>query len=263
MVTVIKSASVSSQRFRLGELPEPASIARPAVAPERAGDLPSRMVATVAPQEEPRSLERDSEAFEQHIAGLVAERVDLELAARLEEARIQWAAEAELVREEAQRSGYEAGLERAIEQNAARHAEARQHLVDLTESIDGTVTAALESVVELACRVAFEALLKMLADAAESGELVQRVVAARIAELETQGLVLLRVHPDDAALLAESFEQANQVSVRLVADKQIARGGCIAETPRGILDARMETQLAALLAALRGNPAAHPEAEQA
>jgi flagellar biosynthesis/type III secretory pathway protein FliH len=71
------------------------------------------------------------------------------------------------------------------------------------------------------------------------------------------GAVRLRVHPEDlaavgrrrAALLARLAEGA---ALEVIADEAVGRAGCVVDTPVGRVDARLETQLAALERALEG-----------
>ena len=67
--------------------------------------------------------------------------------------------------------------------------------------------------------------------------------------------LIVRVHPDDVAViergrprLAERMRGAPAIAVR--ADERVERGGCILETPLGVIDARLDVQLAALERAL-------------
>jgi len=73
-------------------------------------------------------------------------------------------------------------------------------------------------------------------------------------------MLLLRAHPDDVAALERArprfvaqLREACVLTVR--ADAQVARGGCVLETPLGVVDARLSTQLAALERALTEEPA--------
>lgn len=67
--------------------------------------------------------------------------------------------------------------------------------------------------------------------------------------------LIVRAHPDDVAALErekprlmERMRESAAVAVR--ADAQVARGGCVLETPLGVVDARLSTQLAAIERAL-------------
>jgi type III secretion protein L len=86
------------------------------------------------------------------------------------------------------------------------------------------------------------------------GDIAAQALAASRAKA---GAVVLRVHPEDL----DAVEQARgrwgggSVVVRLVPDPAVGRHGCVVETPSGRVDARLESQLAALERALRKGPA--------
>jgi flagellar biosynthesis/type III secretory pathway protein FliH len=68
----------------------------------------------------------------------------------------------------------------------------------------------------------------------------------------------LRVHPDDwaaveAARPALAARLAKAVELRLVVDAEVGRHGCVVESAAGRLDARLDTQLAALEKAVFGH----------
>ena len=88
---------------------------------------------------------------------------------------------------------------------------------------------------------------------------VMREIAAQALAAAKPGMqaVLLRVHPDDLALIEGTrakwlAEAAAKADVRMVADASVGRHGCVVETSVGRLDARLQTQLDALERALRG-----------
>ena len=68
------------------------------------------------------------------------------------------------------------------------------------------------------------------------------------------GAVRVRVHPDDLAAVEARREalatRAPAAALELVADETVGRAGCVIDTPHGRVDARLETQLAALERAL-------------
>jgi flagellar biosynthesis/type III secretory pathway protein FliH len=68
------------------------------------------------------------------------------------------------------------------------------------------------------------------------------------------GAVRVRVHPDDLPAVetrrAALEAGAPAATLELIADEAVQRYGCVIETPQGQVDARLETQLAALERAL-------------
>jgi type III secretion protein L len=151
--------------------------------------------------------------------------------------------EAERLRAEAIAEGREKGLSAVTEllvgarADAARtrresHAELRALAVKIAEKLLGrTLTLDPAAVVDLAA----EALT-------HAGE---------------PRALRLRCHPDDLTLLERGrprlLERCRSVGVlRIEADQEIARGGCIVESELGIVDARLQVQLDAIERALRG-----------
>lgn len=69
--------------------------------------------------------------------------------------------------------------------------------------------------------------------------------------------VLLRMHPHDIAEVnahSDDWQQllSTQQSLKVVADPQVSRGGCLLETAVGEIDGRIETQLARIADELLG-----------
>jgi flagellar assembly protein FliH len=155
------------------------------------------------------------------------------------------------------RDGIARGLEQArreVEQarRAEREAIARRgdaiveamtaELSTLQQSLAGEVTALA---VEVA-RSAFGAALRVRDDAIEPA-----VVEALGAIVEEHARPVLRLHPDDHALVGEQL--APLLAARgasLVPDPAILPGGCLAETARASVDATVQTRWRRALAAL-------------
>jgi flagellar biosynthesis/type III secretory pathway protein FliH len=71
------------------------------------------------------------------------------------------------------------------------------------------------------------------------------------------GVVNLRLHPDDLAAAsarrdALAARAPGASALAFVADEAVGRYGCVVETAHGRVDARLESQLAALEGALLG-----------
>ena len=61
----------------------------------------------------------------------------------------------------------------------------------------------------------------------------------------------LRVHPQDAAMLEQALAgDSDTPRYRLIPDERITRGGCMAETALGSIDATLETRWKRAIAAL-------------
>ncbi|WP_447977073.1 FliH/SctL family protein [Candidatus Nitrospira bockiana] len=116
------------------------------------------------------------------------------------------------------------------------------------------VERAADQVVELA--MAFAG--KILREAVErKPELIVAQVREALSRVADAAAVVVRVHPDDVALLEqmrphllEVFERT--VSVRIEGEASIARGGCRLETPTRFVDATLDSQVQRLGEAMKG-----------
>jgi flagellar assembly protein FliH len=97
--------------------------------------------------------------------------------------------------------------------------------------------------------IAFAAVCKLLGDHAAETVGVRQLVIQAAAELSDRDEVRVRLHPDDLALLSDP-EHRLPVGFTLAPDPAIHLGGCFIESESGILDARLETQLAELATVL-------------
>jgi flagellar assembly protein FliH len=73
-------------------------------------------------------------------------------------------------------------------------------------------------------------------------EALHGLVLAALEKLEGQEIARLRVHPTQAAGIANLLRQ-NGTAVEVTPDPSLAPGAALFETPRGSLDASIETQL--------------------
>ena len=146
--------------------------------------------------------------------------------------------EAEGIRADARREGYEEGRQAAL-------AEISGDAVRIAVERARSAAAGEADLRRLAVRIAERILGAKLA---LSPEVVVEVVRQAIAAARKP--VSVRVHPEDLALVERALADA---PVAWVADPLIERGGCVVDTGRGPVDARLATQLAAIERALVGD----------
>lgn len=77
--------------------------------------------------------------------------------------------------------------------------------------------------------------------------MVTRTVGAALEQVATASEARVRVHPLDAQVLQESIREIvpapdEAAALKIVPDGSIERGGCVVESDRGIVDARLQTQ---------------------
>lgn len=176
------------------------------------------------------------------------------LAQARESVLAQFKQEAETARELGRQRGLQEGRAAGAEE-ARREAEAELvRIRSIASRLQGALDTGIKGLEDVAVEIAFEAVCKMLGTAAVSREGMRALIqeaAGRVAGAER---IAVRLHPGDlAALQSAGALDADLVpgaSVHWAADKSIELGGCVVETEGGTLDARLETQLERLRAAL-------------
>lgn len=144
--------------------------------------------------------------------------------------------EARRIRDDAYREGYEAGRTEAADNVSHEAGRLLDALKDLNEKLrreERTMLAEMgPQVVQLAVGVAEKILHCELE---QDGSTVRATVDAALRKLTERERVTIRANPADVELLkefkidvAKTFEDVNEV--RVVADENITRGGCIVET---------------------------------
>jgi type III secretion protein L len=172
----------------------------------------------------------DAEVYDaRQAAALILEEAHRRADALLEEAR----RERERLLAEAREAGRQEGLAQATEVLLRARLQAQQ-----------TVAAAEGDIVELACRVAERIIGR---DLEREPELVVDICARALAELRQVRQMVLRVHPQDAAILRarsqrflEGLGRTAEVAVK--EDPEVQRGGCVVQTEFGTVDAQLATQ---------------------
>lgn len=162
--------------------------------------------------------------------------------AREDAAALRGSAEAEL--EAQRRRGYEEGTAQARTEAAALMLETVSRAVDaLVDSEDRIIALVGDGV-------------RQVLGELDDLELTRRLARRALAVVRTQKQARLRVSPDLETRVRERIAEitAGFPSVgflEVVADPRLAAGGCVLETELGVVDAGVETQMAALEQALR------------
>jgi flagellar assembly protein FliH len=177
------------------------------------------------------------------------------------------AAEAEAARAAGHEAGFQAGLVEAHAHMAAGVA-ALQAATQAVDAERERVAAAVEAAaVDLALRIAEQAIGATIAARPEA---VVDVVRGALRRLIERDRVTILVHPDDLELVRAASEAlvaelGGMEHCDVQAERRVARGGAIVRTVEGEVDATLSTKLArareALEAELRGDapeaPAGH------
>jgi flagellar assembly protein FliH len=201
--------------------------------------VPEHMAA-VQPQPQPQA--------QPDPAALARERAERELAA---------------MREEAAAQGYEDGLARGEREGRAALAKQTARVAAIAAALEQSRTAVLAAAEDDLVEVVFASVARVLGQRAAADGATD-AVRHTLAAFRARGPVTVRVHPEDAALLEQAVAADTALapmseSICWRPDPGVALGGCIVDGGHGQLDARLETQLDGLRAALL----AHREARRA
>lgn len=156
----------------------------------------------------------------------------------------------EQLEQEAKERGYREGYQQGEDAARKKWQAGIDGLARMLEAVAAARTAASMAAVDDTVAIAYEAVIKILGDGARSREAVAEVVESIRQSQGDGGPLVVRVGPEDYEALVVEPEfislEDERGRIRLVEDSRVALGGCIVETSRGSLDARLDTQLARL-----------------
>lgn len=167
-------------------------------------------------------------------------------------------------REQALLQATEAGRSAGLAAGQAAWAERIERLDRLLASLPEQLADGIAGEEDLLVELAFEAVVRILGQAAPTREGAQGLVREALASLREREQVVVRLAPPDVETLRAARSEMTRVAgckgLEFVADERVELGGCLIETAGGGLDARLETQLQRLrelmLAARHGEDAA-------
>jgi flagellar assembly protein FliH len=161
-------------------------------------------------------------------------------------------------REASWREGYRKGLEDGLRQaEQGKTFQAADALARAFEQLRAEFTPAAEQrrraeTLELSLAIARRVVMSEMKT---NPEAVARIVSALLTEAEGRRVFAVRLHPDDIERLKQSpgaVERLEKAKIALQSSPEIKPGGVILETGFGKLDARLETRLDEMTAALLG-----------
>jgi flagellar biosynthesis/type III secretory pathway protein FliH len=157
-------------------------------------------------------------------------------------------------------AAFEAGRKKGREdalRELAPTAVALKQMLDALQSQTHDVTMAVDKFsTRLAVRIAAKVIEREVTDP----QTVAGMISVALAQAPLTGNVTIRLHPLDVAIISNFVGKVlpNNVAIPreavLVSDPTVKRGGCIVDSGVGRLDARIETQLAAIERALSSYP---------
>jgi flagellar assembly protein FliH len=158
------------------------------------------------------------------------------------------------IRQSAQEEGFKRGHEEGLAAGESEWREKLKHLVDVVETLQSEREAILGTMEDDVIALAFEAIVRILGDRPVTRLIVEQTVRDLYASGDYQDPITVRVSSEDyEVLVAEPAIvdlEDQRSAIRLVEDARLKLGGCIVETSRGALDARIETQFERLRSAL-------------
>jgi flagellar biosynthesis/type III secretory pathway protein FliH len=238
MDTVIRSADLNGMRRSLRSSAPVAAVAAPAQAIDWHAECERLRSAMDALRQEcdARLAARDAQ-LEQERAAL-----STEMARR--EAR---------VLADATERGHTKGFDRGLQEGKEVLREQAARLADAAAKVSGAQAALLDEAEDGMVELVFEATCRMLGNQDALRAAVMAAVAEARRRIGRELTLTVVLHPDDLeAVRAVAGELAN---VSWAASDEPGAGGCVIESTRGALDARLDTQLDALrntLLAVRG-----------
>lgn len=137
-------------------------------------------------------------------------------------------------------------LEAAMERATAPLLDTQRRLAALLSSVQDASREALLEAEEDMVALCFQAICRVLGDTAVTQEGVQAQVRTLLAARTRQEPLVIHLHPDDLA----QIETLVRDGVTCIADPQVVFGGCILRGDGGGLDARLETAVEEMKAAL-------------
>jgi len=201
-------------------------------------------------REQAAQLEARAQALASAEAALLQQQQALaQQAQQLTAAQQQLQDEAGAIREQAARRGHAQGVQQG--EDAAREA-AAAHIAclnTLAQTLQQGRQALLAQNEDMLVEISFTAICRMLGTQAASRAGLVSQVRSLIEDEHALEQLRVRLHPQDLQLLAADREDLD-ARLQFEVDHTIALGGCLIDSPRGTLDARLELQVQQLRTAL-------------
>lgn len=169
--------------------------------------------------------------------------------------------QADQMRQDAVRKGYEEGLQLGREEGLRHYQQAIEALRGEVQKLVDAILAERQrlwdemepQVVDLVLEIARKVLREEIQARREATLSIIKHALRHVADTEH---VRIRVHPDDLQIAREHREDFLAVcdgvkQIEIVDDRRVGGGGCIIETPSGTIDASLRTQMQSVERALR------------
>jgi len=192
-----------------------------------------------SPTSEPEALPGPTKIIRKELFQASQEARQIIEAAEQQAAKILAVAEHE--RTTSVESGLQIGYEEGLKRWNQTLAEARQSREDLKKEWE-------QSLLHLAVRVAEKIVGEQLRLHPDT---IVAIVREALKSVGQERLLTLQVHPDHREMVQKHLERLQSLvgtsrQIHLVANPDVAVGGCVVESELGVIDAKLETQLKCL-----------------
>lgn len=198
-------------------------------------------------QEQARQLEQREQALAAAEAELARGEQQLQAAQR------QLDDDAAGIRADAEQRGHAQGMEQGVEQGRREAREAAAVQTDrlnlLLHAMNQTRRTLLDENEDMLVEISFAAICRLLGRQAATRPTLAAMVRGLVEGEREPATLTVRLHPQDAQQLEGGVDGLDP-HLRFQADAGIELGGCVIDSPRGTLDARLELQLQHLREAL-------------
>jgi len=151
-------------------------------------------------------------------------------------------------RKEGFKQGFSSGTataEKAADEKMANlFKEKSRDIEKLLSTMSNAIDRSMQSLEQSSSDIAFEALIKIIGHADHYQDIARRAVEQVLSQIRTGTQVKVRLHSSDMQLI-QAFS-AFPPDIAFVADDSLSIGGCLVESPFGVVNASLETQLKAL-----------------
>jgi flagellar biosynthesis/type III secretory pathway protein FliH len=205
-------------------------------------------------QEQARQLEQREQALAAAQAELTRQREELARGEQqLQAAQRQLDDDAAGIRADAEQRGHAQGVEQGVEQGQREAQEAAAVQTDrlnvLLHALHQTRRTLLDDNEDMLVEISFAAICRLLGRQAATRATLAAMVRGLVEGEREPATLTVRLHPQDAQQLEGGVDGLDP-HLRFQADASIELGGCVIDSPRGTLDARLELQLQHLREAL-------------
>ncbi len=157
---------------------------------------------------------------------------------------------------EGRAEGFDAGMQDALKEGRTQNDAQARRLAELLDACSAALhdveAETGQALVRLAISIAQQVVRSTLA--AEPEKILDTLRDILYMDAGQEGLLRLRLHPDDLALVQPHLDDDPAARRwRLQADPGMERGGCVAETALGNIDASLQTRWQRVVGALGHN----------